>query len=186
MPLLVSFSAPPWWAATTAAPARRSAAKQLASAVAALDVGSVAFDGKDSGAANEQLKDVFKALEPDKPTVEAGELTLDGRHGHGAAELHAGISAPSEWKYTVSAAAQEVRRQVADGVEPRTARTRTGRRRNPQHGTADSPQRAAILGAGDVPLVTYRPVVNVGIDKPQLGCRRRAAIRHPARPAGGR
>ena len=33
----------------------------------------------------------------------------------------------------------------------------------------ETPQRAAILGAGDVPLVTYRPVVNVGIDKPQLG-----------------
>ncbi|HEX9087421.1 MAG TPA: hypothetical protein VF867_07855, partial [Arthrobacter sp.] len=30
----------------------QDAAKQLASAVAALDVGSVAFEGKDSGAAN--------------------------------------------------------------------------------------------------------------------------------------
>ena len=32
-----------------------------------------------------------------------------------------------------------------------------------------TPARADILGAGDVPLVTYRPVVNVGIDKPALG-----------------
>ena len=36
-----------------------SAAKQLASAVSALDVGSVAFEGKDSGAANDQLKDIL-------------------------------------------------------------------------------------------------------------------------------
>ena len=32
-----------------------------------------------------------------------------------------------------------------------------------------SPQRADILGAGDAKLVTYRPVVKVGIDKPLLG-----------------
>ncbi len=31
-----------------------------------------------------------------------------------------------------------------------------------------SPPRAEILGAGDAKLVTYRPVVNVGIDKPLL------------------
>ena len=34
---------------------------------------------------------------------------------------------------------------------------------------SQSPQRADILGAGDAPLVTYRPVVKVGIDKPLLG-----------------
>ena len=53
------------------------AAKQLASAVSALDVGSVAFEGKESGAANDQLKEMFKGLEPAKPAVQAGELTLD-------------------------------------------------------------------------------------------------------------
>ncbi|HET6242815.1 MAG TPA: penicillin-binding protein, partial [Arthrobacter sp.] len=55
----------------------QDAAKQLAAAVAALDVGSVAFEGKESGAANEQLKEVFRALDPAKPSVESGELTLD-------------------------------------------------------------------------------------------------------------
>ena len=34
--------------------------------------------------------------------------------------------------------------------------------------STQSPQRADILGAGDAKLVTYRPVVNVGIDKPRL------------------
>ena len=34
------------------------AAKQLASAISALDVGGVAFEGKDAAAANEQLQEV--------------------------------------------------------------------------------------------------------------------------------
>ena len=101
------------------------AAKQLASAVAALDVGSVAFDGKESGAANDQLKEVFKALEPAKPAVEAGELTLDGDTATvplnysledrlGGVEVHR------------FRAAQEVRRQVAHRLEAGHAGPRTG------------------------------------------------------------
>src|SRR5215210_5012284 len=40
------------------------AAKQLASAVSSLDVGSLPLEGKDGAAANEQLHEVFGALEP--------------------------------------------------------------------------------------------------------------------------
>lgn len=141
-------------------------ATQLASAVAALDVGSIAFDGKDSGAANEQLKEVFKALEPDKPAVEAGELALESDTATVPLNYSWNIG-PKEWKYTVSAQLKKsgdkwltvwnpalLVPELADGeVLSRSA---------------ESPQRAAILGAGDVPLVTYRPVVNVGIDKQQL------------------
>jgi hypothetical protein len=54
-----------------------AAATQLATAVSGLDIASVEFDGKDPGAANDQLKTVFAALDPQKPTVEAGELTLE-------------------------------------------------------------------------------------------------------------
>ncbi len=50
---------------------------------------------------------------------------------------------------------------------------------------SQSPPRAEILGAGDAKLVTYRSVVNVGIDKPQLASADPADVRHPARPAGG-
>lgn len=144
----------------------QEAATQLASAVAALDVGSIAFDGKDSGAANEQLKEVFKALEPDKPAVEAGELALESDTATVPLNYSWNIG-PKEWKYTVSAQLKKsgdkwltvwnpalLVPELADGeVLSRSA---------------ESPQRAAILGAGDVPLVTYRPVVNVGIDKQQL------------------
>ena len=65
-----------------------SAAKQFAAAVSALDVGSVAFDGKDSAVAKQQVQDVFKALDPAKPAVESGELTLEGETATVPAELH--------------------------------------------------------------------------------------------------
>ncbi|WP_264355511.1 penicillin-binding transpeptidase domain-containing protein [Pseudarthrobacter sp. MM222] len=144
----------------------QDAAKQLASALAAQDVSSVAFDGTDSGAANEQLNDVFQALNPDKPSVDAGELKLES----GTATVPLTYSwniGPKEWKYTVSAELKKsgdkwltvwkpamLVPELANGEILSVA--------------AESPERAAILGAGDVPLVTYRPVVNVGIDKPLL------------------
>ena len=143
------------------------AAKQLASAVSALDVGSVAFEGKDSGAANDQLKEVFKGLDPDKPAVQAGELTFDSDTATFPLNYTWKVGA-EDWKYTVSAQLKKsgdkwltvwkptiLAPDLADG-EIVTRATQT-------------PQRASILGAGDAPLVAYRPVVNVGIDKPALG-----------------
>ena len=46
-----------------------AAAKQLASAVAGLDVRPVAFDGRDSTVANDHLNQVFKALQPIRPST---------------------------------------------------------------------------------------------------------------------
>lgn len=53
------------------------AAKQLASSLAALDVGQLAVDGKDAAAANDELKAVFEGLDA-KPSVESGEVKIDG------------------------------------------------------------------------------------------------------------
>ncbi|SDO95620.1 Cell division protein FtsI/penicillin-binding protein 2 [Arthrobacter sp. ok909] len=145
----------------------QDAANQLATAVSALDVGSVAFEGKDSGAANDQLKEIFKGLDPDKPAVQAGDLAFDADTATFPLNYIWKVGA-EEWKYTVSAQLKKsgdkwltvwkpaiLVPDLADG-EVVTRATQT-------------PQRADILGAGDVPLVTYRPVVNVGIDKPALG-----------------
>lgn len=144
-----------------------AAAKQLASAVAGLDLRPVAFDGRDSSVANDQLNLVFKALEPEKPSVEAGELQLDGDTARVPLNYSWKV-ASGEWKYTVSA---DLRKSgdkwltvwspgmlVPDLAEGEILSKST-----------QSPQRADILGAQDTQLVTYRPVVNVGIDKPQLG-----------------
>ncbi|UZX05198.1 penicillin-binding protein [Arthrobacter sp. CDRTa11] len=145
----------------------RDAAGQLAAAVSALDVGSVAFDGKDSAAANEQLLEVFKALDPEKPAVEAGEVTVEGDTAAVPLNYTWKISG-AEWKYTVSAKLNKSGDRWLTAWEPAAL----------VPGLADgeiltkdsqSPPRADILGAGDAKLVTYRPVVNVGIDKPQLG-----------------
>ncbi len=143
------------------------AAQQLATAVSALDVGSVAFEGKESGAANDQLKEIFQGLDPDKPAVQAGELTFESDTATFPLNYTWKVGA-EEWKYTVSAQLKKsgdkwltvwkpamLVPDLADG-EIITRATQT-------------PQRASILGAGDAPLVAYRPVVNVGIDKPALG-----------------
>lgn len=144
----------------------RDAATQLASAVSALDVGSVAFDGKDSGAANEQLNEVFKALDPAKPAVETGELTLES----GTATVPLNYSwkiGSGEWNYTTSAELKKSGDKWLAVWSP--ASLVPGLAEGEILGTlSQSPARAEILGAGDAKLVTYRPVVNVGIDKPLL------------------
>lgn len=144
----------------------QDAAKQLASAVAALDVGSVAFEGKDSGEANDQLNEVFKALDPVKPVVESGELTLDKDTATVPLSYSWKIGS-GEWKYTASAELKKSGDKWLAVWDPATLVP--GLAEGEVLGTSsDTPQRADILGAGDVQLVTYRPVVNVGIDKPLL------------------
>jgi cell division protein FtsI/penicillin-binding protein 2 len=144
-----------------------AAASQLATAVSGLDIASVEFDGKDAGAANDQLKTVFAALDPQKPTVEAGELTLDGDNASSPLNYTWSFG-DAQWKYTVSAKFKKSGDKWLTVWEPALLVPGLADSEILTKG-AQSPQRADILGAGDVPLVTYRPVVNVGIDKPQLG-----------------
>src|SRR6478609_7260449 len=115
----------------------QEAAKQLASAVAALDVGAVPFEGKDSGAATVPLEYSWKI---------------------GAAE----------WKYSVSAQLKKSGDKWLTVWSP--GLLVPGLADTEILGTStEAPQRAEILGAADAKLVTYRPVVHVGIDKPRLG-----------------
>ena len=144
-----------------------AAASQLATAVSGLDIASVEFDGKDAGAANDQLKTVFAALDPQKPTVEVGELTLDGDNASSPLNYTWSFG-DAQWKYTVSAKFKKSGDKWLTVWEPALLVPGLADSEILTKG-AQSPQRADILGAGDVPLVTYRPVVNVGIDKPQLG-----------------
>lgn len=144
-----------------------SAAQQFASALSTLDVGSVAFDGKDSGVAKQQVQDVFKALEPDKPAVAAGELTLDGDTATVPLTYTWKIGT-GEWKYTVSAEFTKSGDKWLAVWKPTTLVPGLADNEILSKGT-QSPQRADILGAGDAKLVTYRPVVNVGIDRLLLG-----------------
>jgi cell division protein FtsI/penicillin-binding protein 2 len=144
----------------------QAAARQLASAVAALDVGSVAFEGKDSGAANEQLQAVFQALDPLRPAVESGELTLEKDTATVPLDYRWTIGS-GEWKYSTFAELKKSGDKWLTVWNPAMLVPELAE--NQVLGTAgESPQRADILGAGGTKLVTYRPVVNVGIDKPLL------------------
>ena len=144
----------------------QGAAKQLASAVSALDVGSVAFVGKDSGAANEQLNEVFKALDPVRPAVESGEMTLD-RDTATVPLTYSWKIGSGEWKYTTSAGLKKSGDKWLAVWNPATLVP--GLAEGEILGIlSQSPARAEILGAGDAKLVTGRPVVKVGIDKPLL------------------
>lgn len=143
------------------------AAKQLASSLAALDVGSLAVDGKDAAAANEQLKAVFAALDPAKPSVESGAVKLDGDKASVPLNFTWKIGT-AEWKYTSQAALKK------SGDKWAVQWTTTLLEPDLKDGevldkTVTSPSRADILGAGDAKLVSYRPVVHVGIDKTTIG-----------------
>lgn len=143
-----------------------AAARQFATAVSSLDVGPVAFEGKDAAAANDQLRNVFAALDPLKPAVEAGDVTLDGDNAS-APLNYTWTFGEAEWKYTVRAKFRKSGDKWLAVWDPATLAPGLADSEILSKGS-QSPQRADILGAGDVPLVTYRPVVNVGIDKPQL------------------
>jgi cell division protein FtsI/penicillin-binding protein 2 len=143
-----------------------AAVQQFATAVASLDVGPVAFEGKDAAAANDQLRSVFEALDPQKPAVEAGDVTLDGDNAS-APLNYTWKFGEAEWKYTVPAKFRKSGDKWLAVWDPATLVPGLADSEILSKGS-QSPQRADILGAGDVPLVTYRPVVNVGIDKPQL------------------
>ena len=144
-----------------------SAAKQLATAVSALDVGSVAFEGKESGAANDQLKEIFKGMDPVKPAVESGQLTMEAATATVPLNYSWKIGS-GEWKYTTSAEFKKSGDKWLTVWNPATLVPELAEGEIVYSAT-HTPARADILGAGDVPLVTYRPVVNVGIDKPALG-----------------
>ncbi|MEO8283955.1 MAG: penicillin-binding transpeptidase domain-containing protein [Pseudarthrobacter sp.] len=144
-----------------------SAAKQFAAAVSALDVGSVAFDGKDSAVAKQQVQDVFKALDPDKPTVDSGDLSLEGKTATVPLNYTWKVGS-DEWKYTTYAEFTKSGDKWLTVWNPASLVPELADNEILTKGT-QSPQRADILGAGDAKLVTYRPVVKVGIDKPLLG-----------------
>jgi len=144
-----------------------AAAQQLATAMANLDVGSVAFEGRSSTAVNDQVREIFKALEPDKPAVQAGDLQIDADKASVPLTYTWKIGS-GEWKYTVAADLKKSDGKWQVLWDPADLAPDLADGEILTKGS-QSPQRADILGAGDVPLVTYRPVVNVGIDKPRLG-----------------
>ncbi len=181
--LLVSFLAARWWPATTAAPARvtrrsswRPLSRRSTSAPSPLTA-------RTPGAANEQLNEVFKALDPAKPAVESGELTLES----GTATVPLNYSwkiGSGEWKYTTSAELKKSGDKWLTVWNPATLVP--GLAGGEILGTlSQSPSRAEILGAGDAEAGHLPAGRERRHRQTPAGFRRSGGVRHPARPAGG-
>jgi hypothetical protein len=143
--------------------AAKQAATQLASALAARDVGKVPLQGKEPSAAQMQLETALKGLGDLKPAVTAAEPKVDGDKA--AVQLaYDWKPAGQDWTYTTTA--QLVRSGDAwltqwtpDLLAPQLSDSEV------LSLATQAPPRADILGAGDAKLVTARPVLHVGIDK---------------------
>ncbi|MGG5173188.1 penicillin-binding transpeptidase domain-containing protein [Pseudarthrobacter sp. J1738] len=144
----------------------QDAAKALVGALSGLDVGKIAWEGKEPAAVNEQVKAVFAALEPQKPTVSAGDLKLDGSTATVPLNYVWQVQG-NEWKYSTSA------RLKKDGDAWRAEWSPNVLLPDLQDSevlalkTTAAP-RGNILGARDEPLVMDRPVLKVGIDKQKV------------------
>ena len=143
--------------------AAEQAAGQLSAAIASLDVSKAPILGTDGAAAQDQLKAVVAGLGDVKPKVAAGRASTDNGTTTVPLDYQWELSG-QEWRYTTTAqVAQEgghwgVRWTpglIAPGLQPNEVLALR----------SQTPARADILGAGDVPLVTARPVKRVGIDK---------------------
>ncbi|HKU35925.1 MAG TPA: penicillin-binding transpeptidase domain-containing protein [Paenarthrobacter sp.] len=142
-----------------------SAAKQLASALEALDVGQLAFDGKDAAAANDELKAVVGGLDA-KPSVQSGELKLDGDTATVPLNYSWNIGS-AKWEYSLDAKLKKSGDKWAVQWAPGLLAPQLTDGQTLSAKTV-SAQRGQILGAGDAPIVEDRPVFRVGIDKTKV------------------
>jgi cell division protein FtsI/penicillin-binding protein 2 len=146
--------------------AAEQAAGQFAGAIASLDVSKAPILGTDPTAAQNQFKAVVDGLGDVKPKVSAGQASTN--NGTTTVPLnYTWDLAGQEWKYTTTAqVAQEGGRWGVRWSPGLIAPDLTSNEVLVLK--SEAPARADILGAGDVPLVTERPVKRVGIDKTKI------------------
>ncbi|MEE2570049.1 penicillin-binding transpeptidase domain-containing protein [Pseudarthrobacter sp. J64] len=143
-----------------------AAAKELASSLSALDVGSLAIEGTDAAAANQQLKDTFAGLGDVKPSVESGELTLDGSTATVPLDFTWNFGG-TPWEYSSQAELTKSGDEWAVRWEPALLAPRLEEGEKLSLRSVEAP-RGQILGAGDAPIVQERPVLRVGLDKTRV------------------
>ncbi|WP_198318305.1 penicillin-binding transpeptidase domain-containing protein [Arthrobacter sp. YN] len=141
------------------------AAKQLASSLAALDVGSLAVEGKDAAAANDELNAVFEGLGA-KPSVASGDVKLDGDTATFPLKYSWNIGS-AKWEYTSDATLKKSGDKWAVQWSPALLAPQLSDGETLSVKTVAA-QRGQILGAGDAPIVEDRPVFRVGIDKTKV------------------
>lgn len=142
-----------------------STAKQLASSLEALDVGQLAFDGKDAAAANDELKAVLGGLNA-KPSVQSGDVKLDGDKAIFPLKYSWNIGS-AKWEYSLDATLRKSGDKWAVQWNPGLLAPQLAEGQVLSAKTVAA-QRGQILGAGDTPIVEDRPVFRVGIDKTKV------------------
>lgn len=143
-----------------------AAAKQLASALSALDVGSLAFEGTDAAAANQQLKETFEGLGDVKPAVQSGELKLDGSTASVPLNFSWDLGG-TKWEYSSQADLVKSGSDWATKWSPALLAPRLEEGEKLSLRSMEAP-RGQILGAGDAPIVQERAVLRVGLDKTKV------------------
>ncbi|WP_172323487.1 penicillin-binding transpeptidase domain-containing protein [Paenarthrobacter sp. CM16] len=141
------------------------AAKQLASSLSALDVGSIAVEGKDAAAANDELKAVFAGLDAN-PSVASGDVKLDGDTATFPLNYSWNIGS-AKWEYSSEATLKKSGDKWAVQWSPALLAPELSEGETLSVKTVPA-QRGQILGAGDAPIVEDRPVFRVGIDKTKV------------------
>ncbi|MEV7607543.1 penicillin-binding transpeptidase domain-containing protein [Paenarthrobacter sp. NPDC089322] len=141
------------------------AAKQLASSLAALDVGQLTVEGKDAAAANDELKAVFAGLDAN-PSVASGDVKLDGDTATFPLNYSWNIGS-ARWEYSSEATLKKSGDKWAVQWSPALLAPQLSEGETLSVKTVPA-QRGQILGAGDAPIVEDRPVFRVGIDKTKV------------------
>ncbi len=146
--------------------ADQEAAQGLASDLAtALSTGQLG-DVPVQGGGQEQLDTIVAGMDDIPATVTVDTVEVEGDTG--TATLDWQWETPAEpWRYTTTAQLQKADDQWAvqwapTVVEPSLAAGES------LDATTQRPVRGDILGAGDEPLVTLRPVMRIGIDKTKV------------------
>ncbi len=147
--------------------------EELAEALAAGSVEGVAFVGDDASAV-EQHRVLTEGLQQNgaadlgSPSVTVADVSTDGDSGRASLEWRWSVGADT-WTYDTEVAlakgdeADWLVRWSPQIVEPSLAE---GER---LASSTVKPERGEILGAGDKPIVTQRPVLRLGIDKTDVG-----------------
>ncbi|WP_262347507.1 penicillin-binding transpeptidase domain-containing protein [Nocardioides dongxiaopingii] len=142
-------------------------AAALAAALGSGDVSDVPFDGVAAGEVGDDLAAVVEAMGDITPEVTLGDVEEDGDEATATLAWSWPLTDDDTWTYESTAPLSRVDDEWVVGwghevVEPSLNASSV------LELTAVAAERADILGAGGVPLVTERPVLRVGIDRTEV------------------
>ena len=148
-------------------PKAEEAAARLVTGLSAADVSHVSFTAAAGLDLNQWWKDLVKGMDG-PPTVRLGKVEENGDKATAALHYAWHLPGGNTWEYDETARLELTDKTWAVVVDDDSfVAPRLGLGKTMSVHTV-SPTRGDILGAGDVPLVTPRPVLRIGIDKTKV------------------